>query len=131
MCVSCIQRQSSNGSQLSCPCNNEAVSPTDVSTPSKLTLMILSGLLVRCDRGCGQVIELENIMQHIESNCTYIPVPQPSRITVLELDLPSNLQTQMMGLVVDKLIPAHGSVTLRSASGKVPVNSIRPHYTFL
>ncbi len=37
----------------------------------------------------------------------------------LELELPSTLQTQTMGIVVDKLIPPRGPVTLRSASGKV------------
>ena len=93
-----------------------------MNTPSNLSLKILGGLLVQCDRVCGQVVELENFMQHTESDCTDIPVPLPSKITVeqlLELELSSTLQIQTMGLVVDKIIPAHGPVTLRSASGKV------------
>ncbi len=117
LCLSCIQTQSKNDSEISCPCNNKVLSVADVDSPSKLSLKILGGLLVQCDRGCGQVVELENFMQHVDSGCTNVPVPLPSKITVeqlLELELPSNLLTQTMGLVVDKLIPAHGPVTLLS-----------------
>lgn len=122
LCLSCIQAQSKSDSDITCSCNNKALTAADVDTPSKLSLKILGGLLVQCDRGCGQVIELNNFLEHVESACTEVSVPQPCKITVqqlLELELPSTLQTQTMGLVVDKLIPAHGPVTLHSASGKV------------
>ena len=122
LCLSCIQAQSKNDCEVACSCNNKGLAVADVDVPSQLSLKLLGGLLVQCDRGCSQVVELDNFMEHIESGCTHVPVPLPSKITVeqlLELEKPSNLQTQTMGLVVDKLIPAHGPVTLRSASGKV------------
>ena len=81
LCQSCIQTQSRNNSGIFCPCNNIGLGVADVNTPSNLSLKILGGLLVQCDRVCGQVVELENFMQHTESDCTDIPVPLPSKIS--------------------------------------------------
>ena len=119
LCLSCVQANNIDCG-IACPCNGKVFSATDISVPSKLSLKIFRGLLVQCDRGCGQVIELDKFLEHTESGCMKLPVPQPSKIMVEQLlELPSTLQTQTMGLVVDKLIPAHGPVTLCSASGEV------------
>lgn len=127
LCMSCIRSMCESGCKTVCPCNNRALSVNDICVPSNLLLKILDSLLVHCIKGCGEVMELQHLMQHIESKCTDIPVPPSSKITVeqlLELQLQessSHLQTQTMGLLVQKLFPSNGAVTCRSSSGKVSV----------
>ena len=119
MCRSCI---SIDGT--SCPCDDKA---NQVKSPSDLVVKLLGGLLVRCTQDCVQVMELKHLAAHLASNCTMTELPAPSNISVQHLldtagsSTPSMMALQTTGLLFDKVLPASGSGTWKTPSGKVSV----------
>jgi hypothetical protein len=91
--------------------------------PSPLVAKYLASLLVRCTKGCGQVVEFQHLRTHLESNCTSTPIPAPSFVSVQQLldnlSETSLMQVQTTGLLLDKLLPASGSITCKTPKGKV------------
>jgi hypothetical protein len=66
--------------------------------------------------------ELQELGAHIDSGCTEVHLPPPSKVTVeqlLQLPPSSWLYTAIMGLVAEKITLTSTPVTLRSSSGKV------------
>ena len=125
LCMSCILSVCENG-PLSCMCNNKIVNPHELCEPSHITLDILGSSLIRCNQTCGEIMELHQFMSHLESGCcSEVQVPSPSKLSVRQfLDLqqdqaPSQLQLFTKGILVDSIVPAAGSITCRSATGKV------------
>ena len=74
-------------------------------------------LLLACPSGCGEVLELDQLSQHLASNCSITPVPPPSKISVqqlLELESSTSwLRTHTMGLLAEEMIPSSGVATCR------------------
>ena len=123
LCLSCTEHLlNQNETALACPCSNTVISMTELGVPSQLSLQILESLMLSCDRGCGQILELQHLRRHINSKCTDTPIPPPAKITVeqlLDMGSTSRLQMHTMGLVAEKIIPSNGPVTLCSSTGKV------------
>ena len=116
MCRSCIL---DNGMGLVC-CGT-TIKPAHLNVPPPLVLKLYNSLLITCK--CGEVIELIHFQQHFISQCSEIQVPAPSTITIDYMlqtqGSTSQMHTQTMGLLVDKLLPQNGPLTYRSNSGKV------------
>lgn len=123
MCVSCIQSRCEE-QELHCPCNNTPLSDDLLMEPTDLELKVLGCLLLACPSGCGEVLELDELLKHQASSCNVTPVPPPSKISVqqlLELESStSQLRTQTMSLLAEELVPSSGVATCRSSTGKVP-----------
>ena len=119
LCTACIIGQSS------CPCNNSTLSPDDLCAPSQLILDIIGRLLLRCNKSCGQIVEIQHLRTHLQSDCTETEIPPPSDVSIEQLllkdpDMPLSLmETSIIGLLVEKLIPISGPLTCRSSIGKV------------
>lgn len=118
ICISCIMKITETRI-LTCMCSPAEIT---VTTPHPVVLQLLSSLLLNCPQLCGQVIELKGLLQHLESNCSTTDIPPLSQVTVQQLvDSPpgSAVEQHSMGLLVEKFIPPSGSVTYKSAVGKV------------
>ena len=115
MCVSCIATITETHI-LTCSCSPVE---TEVVEPHPVVIQLLQSLLLNCPKGCGQVITLQDLLQH---NCVRKYPPPLNQITVQHLlDSPpgSAVEQQAMGLLVEKFLPSGGSVTYKSSSGKV------------
>ncbi len=107
-----------------CSCDNKPVKVTQLCVPPALTCQLLEGLLVRCPQGCKEVMELKHLTAHLTSKCTHTVVPSPSNISVQQLieqdhSTPSLMTSQAIGRVFDKVLPASGSFTCKTLTGKV------------
>ena len=108
-----------DSSILSCPCGSGPVTAYQLRLPPPVIMKVLNSLLVRCAIGCREVMEFEHLHhQHMSSKCTMVNIPPPSKVTVdLLLRAPdpecrSQMETQTIGLIVEKLLPANGSITV-------------------
>lgn len=126
MCLACVSSACKDEKNtLACPCNSLPVLAVDLHLPSVLTQKCLDSLLIRCTKGCGEIIQLKDLMNHVNSICTDTPIPSPSSITVEQLlqlhsdNLPSQLRANTTSLLVEKVFPSNGPLTCRSSSGKV------------
>ena len=126
VCASCV-RNCCEREALACPCNGTPIGADLINVPSPLIHNILGSLLIRCNDGCGQIMELKNYTQHRDSKCKEPFVPPPSRCTVQQLldlqaeESTSTLRAQTTSLLLEKLVPSNGPMTCRSTSGKVPI----------
>ncbi len=84
-------------------------------------LKLYNSLLVTCK--CGEVTELIHFQQHLISECSEIKIPPTSNVTIDNMlqtkGSTSQMHTQTMGLLVEKLLQQNGPLTYRSNSGKV------------
>ena len=125
LCVPCIIKCYEDSSILSCSCGSGPVTAYHLRLPPPVVMKVLNGLLVRCVNGCREVMEFEHLHQHITSKCAVVNIPPTSKVTVdLLLHAPdpegrSQMETETIGLLVEKLLPANGSITVKSNSGKV------------
>ena len=91
--------------------------------PSDLELKVLGNLLVFCPSGCGELLELDQVSKHLDSNCEVTPVSPPVH-QLLELrSSTSRLKMHTMSLLADEMVPSTGIVTYRSPTGKVLYNT--------
>lgn len=131
LCKTCIVSACETGS-MSCPCNSLTLHASQLIAPSNVVLKLLESLLVRCTKGCGQVMELKHLRAHLTCNCASTLVPSPSNISVQQLldqdhsSTPSIMKVQTLGLLLDEVLPASRSITCKTPSGKV--SSIKQHF---
>ncbi len=124
LCTPCIRNILKSGT-ISCPCNEVTLAPDQLCAPSELTLNIMGSLLIQCNRKCGQVIQLQHLTSHLQSNCSRMEIPPPSSITAEQLLVsypdrePPLMVTHTMGLLTEKMLPSGGHLTCRSSTGKV------------
>jgi hypothetical protein len=119
-CATCIKRITETRNPTCC--NPDAITPADLSIPHPLVIKQLRSLLLSCPLLCGQVIQLEHLSKHLESNCRDADIPPLSAISVhhvLEAPLGSALEHHVMGKLASKFIPPTGSVTYKLPNGKV------------
>jgi hypothetical protein len=122
LCAQCIINCCEASSVLFC-CSS--VTAEMLRFPPPVAIKVLKSLLVRCFNGCGQVMELKYLHQHLSSNCIEVHIPPPSQVTVEHLLHASDIEgqtqtvTQTIGLLVEKLLPTNGSITVKFNSGKV------------
>ena len=129
MCKPCIVSMCKEG-EVVCPCNTTPLQEDQLTIPSHMTLELLESLLVRCTKGCFEVMEVKDLHGHLTSGCTSTTVPSPSYISaqqLLDQDLhnaPSMMGVHMIGRLVDKTLPASGPFTLRAPTGKVSQHNL-------
>lgn len=123
-CKDCIVNACRLGT-FACSCDSSTVNETQLRAPSTLTCQLLEGLLVKCS-DCIQVMELKNLTAHLKSKCSHTVVPSPSSISVQQLleqdhTTPSLMASQAIGQLMDKVIPASGSITCKTHAGRVRI----------
>lgn len=131
LCMACIR------TCISCPCNGTALLPDQLCKPSAWVLTMMGSLLVHCKQNCGEIIQVQHLTTHLQSNCKTTPIPPPSAISLEQLVASSATEglmvTHMRGLLAEKLFPSGGHVTCRSSTGKVqnacthPIKTITKH----
>lgn len=129
-CKSCIVSACGEGSLVCGGCDNRPVKETELCAPSTLTRQLLEGLLVRCPKGCIEVVELKHLQSHLSSNCTHTTIPSPLSITVQQLleqdhSNPSLMTSNTVGWLLEKILPTSGSIisTSKTPTGKVSTHS--------
>ena len=88
LCAQCILSVCETNTPLYC-CTTSPITAHQLSLPSPLVVKLLDSLLVQCKNGCGEIMELKHLKNHLKSNCTTIEIPPPSKITVDNLLNPS------------------------------------------
>ena len=61
---------------------------TSIRPPPPLVLSLLSGLLVKCGKGCGKLVRLDSCRKHIDCNCQSHHQQQldsPSKVTLSDV----------------------------------------------
>ena len=123
LCKNCVCSACEREEAITCCTCNTPLTPESLQLPSGLVSKCLDSLLIRCIHNCGQILELQHLAKHLESRCTHLPLPSPSKVTTvgqllsLETDNPSQLQSHTTNLLVEKLVPP--TLTCRSSTGKV------------
>jgi hypothetical protein len=120
VCKGCLYKVEKE--PISCRCTDRPLVAESLCPPSDLVCKCLDSLLICCDLGCGEVLELQYLLKHKNSKCTDVPIPPPSKVSVeqvLQLPTPSQLQAHTTSLIVEKLVPVNGHLTCRSSTGKV------------
>ena len=120
ICVPCIRQSCDGGNTLICDCSDTVIKASDLRPPPPVVVKLYDGLLVICK--CGQIVEFKTLKQHLASQCMQTDIPSPSKVTarnLLESTPDSQMQTQTMGFLVDKLMSNNKFLTYRNSSGKV------------
>ena len=111
---------------LTCTCSSYEISADNISIPHPIVLRLLGSLLLKCPLLCGQVVALEQLCKHLDSNCMDSDLPSLSNITVqqvLESPPGSTMERLVMGTLSSNFIPQNGSVTYKLSNGKVKTSS--------
>ena len=121
-CKECILGECNKTGGMACSCNSKPVKETEMGIPSALTHQLLQGLLVRCMKDhCSEVMELRHLQAHLSSNCTRTVIPNISVQQLLDMNhsSPSQMTSHFLGNILDKALPASGSITYKAPTGKV------------
>lgn len=116
ICILCIIKITETHT-LTCSCSPVE---TQIIQPHPVVIELLGSLLLNCPGECGQVITLQLLLQHLQSNCVrrnVTPTPPLSQITVQQIidSAPESAVVQYtMGLLVEMFIPSSGSVLYKS-----------------
>ncbi len=123
--------------------------PALCTTATMPKRQLLDGLLVRCPKGCKQVVELKHPTACLTSKCTHTVVPSPSNYPRLPTSPSSSSSTrtrimtsQTIGQLLDRVLPlkwvhlnSHRKdkykITVLTAEHRyapIPVESVHPEF---
>ena len=133
ICTTCIGRITETDT-LKCTYTPTVVTPENLSIPHPVVLKLLKSLLLKCPLLCGQILQLQDLSNHIVSGCTDATPPLLSNITVeqvLQSPVGSALELSVMGTLTNHFIAPSGSITYKLPTGKV-ISQHMPHteYTY-
>lgn len=87
VCLQCCTRWLTISDNLDCPCCQSSIQD-HAHTPSRITMDILGKQLIDCSRGCNRVVQANQYITHINSQCKASfehSIRSPSRMTVQQL----------------------------------------------
>ncbi len=88
VCSSCCCQVIQASCSLKCPlCSDHTLSSQTIHPPSSLFMSLMNDLLVKCIKGCGGAVRLQDYSQHCESNCSNFRenLNSPSKITLKDV----------------------------------------------
>ena len=85
--VCCCKTIQASGS-LNCPCcNDHTLSSLTVRPPSSLFMSLVNDLVVKCPKGCGAAVRLQEYTKHCNSKCSSFQhnIESPSKVTLRDV----------------------------------------------
>ena len=88
VCSGCCCKVIQASYSLKCPCcSNHTLSSQTICPPSSLFMSLVNDLLVKCAKGCGGAVRLQDYNQHCESKCHSFRenLNSPSKVTLKDV----------------------------------------------